>query len=150
MLKNFFSKKKVIFPEIFLKFFLKKGNFKKAEINLKNLFKILFDKTNLGQYSVLTKLYKILYINFELRKIKKFRSSHIIIVPIKQNRRHFLIFRYLFDAIKRDKRNVSTVTKLVTEILKCIQNKESEVIKLKTLTKDLAFKNRSNVHYRWY
>ena len=118
--------KQFYFSQMFLKFFLKKGNIKNAEINFKRLFEILFQKTNLGQYSILTKIYKLLYLNFEVRKIKRFRSSHLVPVPVTKKRRYFLIMKWLFDSIENDKRNVSVVIKLSTEMLKYLQDQDSE------------------------
>lgn len=140
----------LLISEIFLKFFLKKGNYKNAQLNFKTLFESLFQKTSLGQYSILNKIYKILYINFEVRKIKKRRNSHLVPMPVKKKRRYFLIIKWLFDSIKNDNRNVSMVDKLTVEILKYINNKESEGRKKKTLMQKLALVNRSNAHYRWY
>ena len=140
----------LLMSEIFLKFFLKKGNYRNAQLNFKTLFEYLFQKTSLGQYSILNEIYKILYINFEVRKINKRRSSHLVPMPIKKKRRYFLIIKWLFDSIKNDSRNISIVDKLTVEILKYINNKESEGIKKKALMQKLALVNRSNAHYRWY
>lgn len=143
-------RKHFYFSQMFLKFFLKRGKIKNADMNLKNLFEILFQKTSLGQYSILTKIYKVLYINFEIRKIKKYRSSYLVPIPIARKRRYFLILKWLFDSIERDKKRISFVAKLSIEILKYLQDQDSEGKKKKRLTKKLALENRSNAHYRWY
>ena len=143
-------KKSFYFSKMFLKFFLKRGKIKNADTNLKNLFETLFQKTNLGQYSILTKIYQVLYVNFEIRKIKRHRNSHLVPIPITKKRRYFLIIKWLFDSIKSDKKNISFTVKLSTEILKYLQNQDSEGKKKKRLMKKLVSQNRSNAHYRWY
>lgn len=137
------------FVQIFFRFLLKEGKLKSSENIFKKVFNDLAHKTSLGEYSILFKIYKALYVNFEVRKVKKHRSTHLVVIPIKKKRQYFLMVKFLFDAIKEDKRHVSTATKLSSEILKYIKNEESESIKIKTLTKKLASKNRSNAHYRW-
>lgn len=122
----------------------------KAHTNLKRLFNLLFEKTNLGEYSILNKIYKILYINFEVRKIKKYRSSHLVPIPLTKKRRFFLVMKWLFDSIEEDKKNVSIVVKLSSEILKYLENSDSDGKKKKNMLKKLALQNRSNAHYRWY
>jgi small subunit ribosomal protein S7 len=121
-----------------------------AHTNLKRLFNLLFEKTNLGEYSILNKIYKILYINFEVRKIKKYRSSHLVPIPLTKKRRFFLVMKWLFDSIEEDKKNVSIVVKLSSEILKYLENSDSDGKKKKYMMKKLALQNRSNAHYRWY
>jgi ribosomal protein S7 len=149
-MKKKIQSRELLISETLLKFFLKKGNYKSAQLSVKTLFERLFKKTSLGQYSILNKIYKILYINFEVRKIKKRRTSHLVPMPVKKKRGYFLIIKWLFDSIKNDSRNVSTVDKLIIEILKYINNKESEGSKKKVLMQKLALTNRSNAHYRWY
>ena len=70
-MKKKIQSRELLISETLLKFFLKKGNYKSAQLSVKTLFERLFKKTSLGQYSILNKIYKILYINFEVRKIKK-------------------------------------------------------------------------------
>ena len=149
MKKNKF-KNKPLLSKMFLKFFLKEGKIQNAQTNLKQLFRLLFEKTNLGEYSILNKIYKILYINFEVRKIKKYRSSHLVPVPLTKKRRFFLVMKWLFDSIQQDKKNVGVVVKLSSEISKYLENSNSEGKKKKSLMKKMALQNRSNAHYRWY
>lgn len=137
------------FIKVFFRFLLKKGNLRKSENIFKKIFNNLTYQTNLGEYSILLKIYQTLYINFEVRKIKKYRSTHLVVIPIKRNRQHFLIVKFLFDAIKEDKRHVSIATKLTSEILKHVKNEDSASTKLRVSAKDLAFKSRANAHYRW-
>jgi small subunit ribosomal protein S7 len=141
---------KPLLSKMFLKFFLKKGKMQNAHTNLKRLFNLLFEKTNLGEYSILNKIYKILYINFEVRKIKKYRSSHLVPIPLTKKRRFFLVMKWLFDSIEEDKKNVSIVVKLSSEILKYLENSDSQGKKKKYMMKKLALQNRANAHYRWY
>ena len=150
MKKKSFVNNELLISEIFFKFFLKQGNAKNARANFKFLFKRLFEKTNLGEYSILNKISKVLYINFEVRKIKKYRTSHLVPIPVKKKRRSFLIVKWLFESIENDKQKISIVDKLTTEILKYIQDKESEGLKKKILMEKTAIINRSNAHYRWY
>jgi len=138
------------FFQVFFKFFLKNGDNAKASANFKKLFSLLFAQTNLGCYTILNKIYRVLYINFEVRKIKKYRSSYLVPVPTKKKRRCFLIVKWLFDAAYQDKRLVPFYNKLSLEILKYLENKESEGKKKKFFTLKLALLNRANSHYRWY
>ena len=129
---------------------LKKGNLKTAQKNLNLLFKNLFEKTKLGEYSILNKILDVLYIRFEIRKIKKHRTFFAVPVPITKKRRYFLIIKWLFESIETNKQNISLVDKLIIEILKCIKNQEFEALKKKILIENTALINRSNAHYRWY
>jgi len=140
----------LLLSEIILKFLLKKGDLKTAQKNLNLLFKNLFEKTKLGEYSILNKILDILYIRFEIRTVKKHRNFFLIPVPITRKRRYFLIIKWLFESIETNKQNISLVDKLMIEILKCIKNQEFEALKKKILIEKTALINRSNAHYRWY
>ena len=58
--------------------------------------------------------------------------------------------KWLFDSIEEDKKNVSIVVKLSSEILKYLESSDSDGKKKKYMMKKLALQNRSNAHYRWY
>ena len=142
--------KRNFFFKVILHFFLKKGNLKVAEHNIKLLFQNLFIKTNLGDYSIISKIYKILYINFEIKNIKKRKTSHIVPIPLTKKRRFFIITKWLFQVVSADKQRISVVDKLTVEILKYINDQQSESLIKKSVSETLALKHRSNVHFRWY
>jgi len=144
------NKKKIGFNSIFLKFLLKKGNVSGAKNIFKNTFNILSSQTGLGTYSVLTDVYLRLYVSFEIRKIKKFRSSHFVPIPLTSKRRNYLICKWIFDSVRLDKTQNTFSFKLATEILKIIQNRPCESMKKKQMAKTIAMENRANAHYRWY
>lgn len=148
--KNILTKKKFYFNIIFFKFLLKKGNINKANTVFKETFYILFKETGLGSYTILTQLYTKLYINFEVRRIRVRRNSHLVPVPLNLRRRYYLICKWVFDAVNLNKTNQKFSVKLASEIIKIIKNQNCESITKKKLVKKTAMSNRSNAHYRWY
>jgi len=148
--KKLGSLKHHFFFKVILQFFLKKGNLKTAEENVKLLFETLFLKTGLGDYSIISKIYKTLYINFEIKNIKRRKNFHIVPMPIRKKRRFFIITKWIFQTISGDKQRKSIVYKLSTEILKYLENQPSESLVKKNLSQITALQNRSNIHFRWY
>jgi ribosomal protein S7 len=148
--KEIKSLKRHFFFKVILQFFLKKGNLKTAEENVKLLFETLFLKTGLGDYSIISKIYKTLYINFEIKSIKKRKNFHIVPMPIRKKRRFFIITKWIFQTISNDKQRKPAVHKLSTEILKYLENQPSESLIKKNLSETTALQHRSNIHFRWY
>jgi ribosomal protein S7 len=149
---NLENSKSFLFIDKILKFFLKKGKLKTAETNLENLIKFLLISKDLTRYSIFLKIYKYLYISFEIRNIKIRRNSYFIPIAVKKKRRLFLITKFLFDAALKDKSLNSISTKLNNEIVKYVdkayENSES-FVKKESIKKDIL-KFRSNSHFRWY
>ncbi len=124
--KNLKLLKNYCFFKLFLKFFLKKGKLKTAERNFKLLFFNLLKNTKLGKYTILSKIRKNLYINFETRKIRRRKIVYIVPVPVNKKRQYFIILRWLFESANKDKRRVSIVTKLYDEIIRQLKNVDSD------------------------
>jgi len=52
--------------------------------------------------------------------------------------------------VQLDTRKVRFYSKLVSELLKIIENQECQSIKSYTFVKTVSMQNRSNSHFRWY
>ena len=142
--------KQHFFFKIILQFFLKEGSSKTAEKQMMRFFKTLFLKTSLGNYSIFLKIYKILYINFEIKSIKKHKTVHMVPISVTKKRRFFIITKWLFDSALKDKQRISIVLKLVAEIIKYLENQQPESLIQKKFCETTALQYRSNVHFRWY
>lgn len=146
---GFNKKKEFYFNQVFLKFLLKKGNINKAKKIFKNTFYILFNETGLGSYSILAQVYSKLHINFEIRRIKIRRSSHLVPVPLNAKRRYYLICKWIFDAASANDSYQEFSVKLAAELLKIVKNQNCESLTKKKMIQTTAISNRSNTHYRW-
>ncbi len=142
-------KKEFYFNQVFLKFLLKKGDINKAKKIFKNTFNILFRDTGLGSYSILSQIYLKLHINFEIRRIKVRRNSHIVPVPLNAKRRYYLICKWIFDSVNANKSYQEFSIKLAAELLKILKDQNCESISKKKMVQSTAISNRSNTHYRW-
>jgi len=142
-------KKEFYFNQVFLKFLLKKGDINKAKKIFKNTFNILFRDTGLGSYSILSQIYLKLHINFEIRRIKVRRNSHIVPVPLNAKRRYYLICKWIFDSVNANKSYQEFSIKLAAELLKILKDQNCESMAKKKLVQSTAISNRSNTHYRW-
>ena len=85
----------------------------------------------------------------EVKKVRVKRSFHLVPFQIPLKRRSYLIIKWLMQAIKSDKRNVTTVEKLAFEIEQTLKTDTSKSLKLRNLNITTALANRSNLHYRW-
>jgi ribosomal protein S7 len=144
------NSKQHFFFKIILQFFLKEGSLKTAEKQMMRFFKTLFLKTSLGNYSIFLKIYKTLYINFEIKSIKKHKTVHMVPIPVSKKRRYFIITKWLFDSALKDRQRISIVSKLITEVIKYIENQQPESLIKKKFCETTALQYRSNIHFRWY
>ena len=105
--------------------------------------------TNLSMQKIVLKLFLKLNSFVEVKKVRVKRSFHLVPFQIPLKRRSYLIIKWLMQAIKSDKRNVTTVEKLAFEIEQTLKTETSKSLKLRNLNITTALANRSNLHYRW-
>jgi len=135
-----------------LKFLIKKGHkftVTKVFIQFCNQFSNTFKKIPLI-YVFSTLFYK-LNTNVELFHIAYRRKSHFIPVPVKQMRKVYIIFKWLYLAISSSKLNISYLKKIYNEIISVLLNKQNSIsLKLKRENEIKAYKFQSKIHFRWH
>jgi len=132
-----------------LNYFSKNGN--KQHINNKFIlaFKKIKHKYNLNTIKIYKKIIKSLNISIESKQIKYRHNTIIIPFPIHKNRSQYLIAKWLFLAIKKNKKKLSLEKKIIKEVTRIIKKKKSTAFYLKLQNMKLAIKNRAYMHYRW-
>ena len=85
----------------------------------------------------------------ETKTVRIRRSAHIVPFPLNLKRRRYLILKWLFFVVNRNKEKISFSEKFIKEILFILKKKKSEVFKLHSSNNSKALLNRSNIHYRW-
>ena len=146
--------KKVIFNKInlykkILGFLVKKGK-KSKTLNLLNLaFSKICNIIRRPLHYLLTKLFIILNIFVETKTIQTRRRLNVVPFPLTFKRRVYLIIKWIFFVVRKNKEKISFASKFIKEILFILKKKKSEVFKLKSLNNAKALLNRSNIHYRW-
>jgi|APCry1669192806_1035432.scaffolds.fasta_scaffold00126_24 ribosomal protein S7 len=119
----------------------------KLIVQLLNYFSI---KYNISPIKFLLVLYKNLNCFLEIRQVKIKRRIYFIPFSISKNRRSYLIFKKLREAICKDKRKISLFEKLKFEILLIIRkDKNSKTLEFNKQNNLKIIVNRSNIHFRW-
>ena len=103
---------------------------------------------NLSKNKILLLLFLRLYTKVEIRHIKIRRRIHIVPFLISMERQFFLAFKWLLSSIRENKERCSYQKKFIIEVTNIIKNKASSIIFLEK-NNNLAYKNRSNSHFRW-
>ncbi len=85
----------------------------------------------------------------ELKTVRLRKNVFKIPTPVKSTRRNYLIVKSLVDAINISNSNQPVKDRLVQEILNVLNYKNSKILVDRSNTIKEAFKNKSNVHYRW-
>lgn len=95
---------------------------------------------------ILLKMFTFLKTSVESKKIRVRRTFHTVPFPINENRKTFLVIKWILSSLKKSQ-NVSN--SLASEIIKILKNFKSNAIKYKNYNVALSLKNKSNSHFRW-
>jgi ribosomal protein S7 len=146
--KNRSFTKKTLYNKL-IGFITKKGN-KTSSLKIVNeaFFKVSTN-TNLSMHKIVLQLFLKLNSFVEVKKVRVKRSFHLVPFQITLKRRSYLIVKWLMQAVKSDKRNITTIEKLAFEIEQTLKTDTSKSLKLRNLNITSALANRSNLHYRW-
>lgn len=95
------------------------------------------------------KLFTRLFTRVESKKIKSRKRITYLPFFIKTPRSLFLSLKWVFLAAVKKKGNISFKNKLYTEVVQILTQKSSFSLQKVEENNISAFKNRSNIHYRW-
>jgi len=133
----------------FLGFLIKKG----GRVTAKRILdKVFFSVSKITGFSIDILLIKLFIKLNSFVEVKKIRiRKRILFVPFSINlkRRSYLVVKWLFEAISKDKKRNSLSTRLAQEILLVLSSNLSGSKKLRDINIAHAIANRSNIHYRW-
>lgn len=88
--------------------------------------------------------------NIEIRKVSFRRRIHFIPISIKTSRKMFVIFKWIKEAIAKNKQNSPYATKLFNELIAVVFSESSSpVMKLKLDNELKAYQYKSKAHFRW-
>ena len=133
----------------FLLFIFKIGKKNTWELQFAALFDTLAKKLQYSKALLLLKLFTRLFTRVEAKKIKSRKRITYIPFFIKVSRSLFLSLKWIFLAALKKKGNISFKNKLYTELVQILTQKSSFSLLKVEENNILAFKNRSNIHYRW-
>ncbi len=139
--KNFFNK--------FVSVLSKKGSQSKAKSIVVCVFSELQLTLKTPLSLLLVKAWKRLDVYVECRKVRIRRKYFNIPFIVTAQRRILLALKWIVSTALLNTKNISLAKKLYNEFLILNTEKESEVLKLKTLNNEAAQANRANMHYRW-
>jgi ribosomal protein S7 len=85
----------------------------------------------------------------ELRKVKIRRNNFLVPIPINSRRRNYTIIKRILNVIHKNILKTSLDNKLSKELISIITRKNSFSISEKDQMLKEAYKNKSNIHFRW-
>ena len=85
----------------------------------------------------------------EVKKIRVRKRTIFVPFSINLKRRSYLVVKWLFEAIREDKKRSCLSIRLAEEIFLVLSNKLAKSKKLRSINIAQAIANRSNIHYRW-
>jgi ribosomal protein S7 len=132
----------------FLGFLIKNGKKSKAKKILDNTFKNLFYPSVINK-KIFKKLFLKLNIFIEVKTVKIKRKTYVVPIPIRFNRRFYIVTKWLISTASKNKSKMSFSKKLSQEIKQVIRSKSSKVLKLRQSILSKAYFNRANAHFRW-
>lgn len=133
----------------FLLFIFRVGKKNIWEQKFSSIFDLLSLKLHYSKSLLLLKIFIRLFTRVEVKKVKaRKRITHIPFF-IKLPRSIFLALKWVFLASIKKKGHISFKTKLFTELLQILTQKSSFSLQKVEENNIMAFKNRSNIHYRW-
>jgi ribosomal protein S7 len=142
-------KAKLNLQKILIGFLIKKGNKKKATQIVNFIFNKLsveFDKSIIQIY---IRLFFLLNIYVEARKIRIKRRSVIVPFAVSLKRRSYLILKWIMKAVNANTNKISLLQKIYTEFVLILQRNESKAFIFKKDNDKQVLLNRSNMHFRW-
>jgi ribosomal protein S7 len=135
--------------EKFLSFIFKIGKKNIWNDNFSYIFDLLSLKLYYSKSVLLLKIFTRLFTRVEVKKVKSRKRITYIPFFIKLSRSIFLSLKWIFLAIIKKKNNISIKNKLFNELLLLLTQKSCFSLQKLNENNNLAFKNRSNIHYRW-
>lgn len=133
----------------FLLFIFKTGKKNTWENLFVSLFDVLSNKLQYSKAVLLLKLFTRLFTRVEVKKVKSRKRITYLPFFIKISRSIFLSLKWIFLAALKKKGNISFKNKLYTEFVQVLTQKSSFSLQKQEENLISAFKNRSNIHYRW-
>jgi small subunit ribosomal protein S7 len=85
----------------------------------------------------------------ELRKVKIRRNNYLVPIPVNSARRNYITIKRILNAIKKNPLKTSLSYKLSKEFITIVRKKDSLSLNEKTEMLKEAYKNKSNMHFRW-
>lgn len=132
-----------------ISFVFKNGKKWSWEQKFANIFDSLSKKLQYTKSALLLKIFMRLFTRVEVKKVKARKRSTLIPVFIKLKRSLFLALKWIFIAAKKKIGSDSFQNKIFLEILQILVHKSCFSLQKCEENNILAFKNRSNLHYRW-
>lgn len=85
----------------------------------------------------------------ELRKVKIRRNNFLVPIPVNSARRNYMTIKRVLNATNKNPLKTSLSYKLSKEFISVVVKKDSLSLNEKTQMLKEAYKNKSNMHYRW-
>ena len=144
-----FRRKSINLQKKIRSFLIKKGKKNKITKVLNFSFFKLCKLSGKPLGYMLSKFFSSLNIFVETKTIKVRRRRYVVPFPLTLRRRVYLISKWLVLILRKNRNRIPFCKKLMSEIFFVLQNKKSEILKLKNTNNSRALSNRSNLHYRW-
>jgi small subunit ribosomal protein S7 len=130
-------------------FLTKEGKKSKAVSIVNSSFLLVSKNKDLSFSEIESRLIEKLNSFVEIKKVRIRRGSHMVPFPVNDNRRFYLMVKWLMQSVKEDKRKKPLSEKIAFEIEQTLKDSPSKSVKLKNLNIAQSISNRSNIHYRW-
>lgn len=130
-------------------FFMRQGAKSKIKKSIDLAFKALRKLTKVSSAYLLAVIFTKLNVFVEVKDLSVRRSTYPVPFTLTLTRRVFLITSWILKAIHQNKKNSSIQSKLILELLSLFKTDQSKVFEYKKANNKKAYKNRSNMHYRW-
>jgi len=85
----------------------------------------------------------------ELRKVKIRRNSYLVPIPVNSARRNYITIKRVLSATTKNLLKTSLSYKLSKELITVVTKKDSLSLNEKSRMLKEAYKNKSNMHFRW-
>lgn len=110
---------------------------------------VISKKTGYSFSYLIWKIFRKLFTRVEARSIAVKGKSHIVPFTVTQNRRVYLVTKWIIKAIKERKKKHGILPIIVEELLALVLNKKSKILEYKERNYKAVLANRSNLHFRW-
>lgn len=85
----------------------------------------------------------------ELRKVRIRRNNFLVPIPVNSARRNYITIKRVLSATNKNLLKTSLSYKLSKEFITVVTKKDSLSLNEKTQMLKEAYKNKSNMHFRW-
>lgn len=143
------KKKNKLFIDVLTNHLMRCGKKQKAKSIILNTGLLLGKQTNKKVSSIYSELFNKLCPFVEVKKVRVRRTTYMVPFPTSSQRQKHLAAQWLFETIRKDKRNLNFNLKFKEEVVKILLNKGETLEKKKEMYKK-AEKSRSFMHFRWY